>query len=244
MKRLLKMEVYEFKHDYICLLMLGITFIYGIFSSSSYMANDYFNLPEGGYRVLIAMLYDSTAFIILYSVFAALLIGRCFTNRTIITKVMVGKSRRDVILSKAISIIIISIVSLMILPIIGAFLVTIKYGWNVPVIKSIESLTKIIICTVLLEAGIFSIVIFLGVIFRDTLRTVTASAIVIFTNALYISYAKALKLPVAMHPLNLLRTILGNNSTYGFITFSLEGIILLGVTLMLSINIFCKCELK
>lgn len=244
MKELLKMEIYELMHDYICLLMIGINLVIGIFNGSSYLESNYLNLPKGGYEIFISMLYDSTAFIILIGIFTALLIGKSFSNRTIILKIMSGNSRKNVLLSKTISIFTISTISILMYPISGALTVTIKYGWNVPMLQSIITLFKIIICTVLLDASIFSIVIFLGVLFRDTVKTVTASAITIFFNALYMAYSLPLNLPVSMHPMHLLRTILLNNSWSQFIMFSLYSMVLLSAILLASYNVFRKCELK
>lgn len=244
MKKILKMEVYELTHDSICLLMIGITFLFGIFSGSGYLEDPYFNLTKGGYEVFILMLYDSTALIILISVFTALLMGKSFFNRTIVLKIMSGNSRKNVFLSKVISILTISTISMLMFPISGALTMTIKYGWNVPILQSIITLFKIIICTTLLDFGIFSVIILFGVIFRDTVRTVTASVITIFLNVIYFAYSYILNLPRSMHPLCLLRTILANNSWSQFIIFSLYAIVLLSVILLVSYNIFCKCELK
>lgn len=244
MKKLLKMEVYELAHDYICLLMIGITFLLGMFSGSGYLEDNYFNLNEGGYEVFIGMLYDSTTIIILISIFTALLIGKSFSNRTIVLKIMSGNSRRNIFLSKAVSMLTIATISMIIFPILGMLTVTIKYGWNVPMLQSIITLFKIVICTVLLEFSIFSVIIFLGVIFRDTVKTVTASAIVIFFNALYMSYSSDLNLPISMHPMRLVRTVLSNNSWSKFIIISLYSIVLLSVILLVSYNVFRRCELK
>lgn len=244
MERLIKMEVYELTHDYICLLMIGITFFGGIFLGSGYLDDPYFNLPKGGYEVFILMLYDSTALIILMSVFTALLMGKSFSNRTISLRVMSGDSRKNIFLSKVFSILIISTISMLMFPILGALTVTIKYGWNVPILQSIITLFKIIICTALLDFGIFSVIIFLGVIFRDTVRTVTVSVITIFSNAIYFAYSYGLNLPKSMHPMCLLRTVLENNSWSQFIIFSLYAIVLLSAILLVSYNIFRKCELK
>ena len=245
MKRLLKMELYEFKHDYICLFMIGIAFIYGMFSSSGYLsAISYYNLNQGGYGVFIAMLYDAPGTCILFSTFPALLIGKSFSNRTIVSKIAAGNSRRNVLFSKAISILIISTMCMIIYPISGALIITIKYGWNSPALGITIALIKIIICTSLLYVAIFSIIIFVGIIFRDTFRTVIASVITILFNAIYLFIARSLNLPEYRHPMNLLRIILEDNSTFQFISFSLEGIILLGVILMLSYKIFRRCELK
>lgn len=244
MKKLLRMEAYEIKHDYICLFMIGIAFIYGMFSGSGFVENNYFNLPQGGYEVLIAMLYDAPGTCILICAFPALLIGKSFSNRTIVSKVVSGNSRRDVFFSKAISMLIITTASMIIYPISGALIVTIKYGWNAPVGGVIITLIKILICTSLLYFTIFSVIIFWGVIFRDNLRTIIASVITILMNAIYLFVARTMDLPLSMHPMNLLRIILENNSISQFISFSLEAIVVLAVILLLSYNVFRKCELK
>lgn len=244
MKKLLKMEMYEFTHDYICLLTIGLNFILGIFMARGYLENDYFNLPLGGYQVFIAMLRDSTGFIILTSVFIALLMGKSFSNRIIALKIMSGNSRSNVFLCKVFSILAVSTIAMLIFPIMGAIVITVRYGWNVPILQSLVTSFKIVVCTALLDFVIFSVIIFFGVIFRDTVRTVSASVITIFFNALYLAYANDLKVPISMHPMRLLRTVLTNNSWCQFVMFSLYSIVLLSVILLVSYNIFRKCELK
>lgn len=244
MKKLLKMEAYELRHDQICLLMIGIAFLYGMFSGTGYIEDNYLNLNKGGYEVFISMLYDSTGLIIIISVFAALLIGKSFSNRTIVLKIMSGNSRRSVFFSKAFSILTIATISMLMFPTVGSISVITKYGWNAPMLESMITLIKIIICTILLGSTIFSVVIFLGVIFKDSAKTVTSSAIIVFFNALYMAYSKPLNLPISMHPMRLLRTVLENNSLLQFIIFSLYSIVLLSIILVLSYNIFRKCELK
>lgn len=246
MRKLLRMEMYEFTHDFICVFMLGITFIFGMLSGSGYLEDNYLNLTKGGYEVFISMLYDSTAFIIFISIFTALLIGKSFSNRTIALKIISGNSRKNVFLSKLIVTLTIAIISMFMFPVLGALTVTIKYGWNSAILQSIIALFKIIICTILLEVSIFSVVIFIGVLFRDTVKTVTASAITMFFNALYMAYASSndLNLPISMNPMRLLRTILANNSWPQFIMISLYSIVLLSVILLVSYNVFRKCELK
>lgn len=244
MKKLLKMEVYEARHNYICLLMIGIAFVYGVYSGYGDLEMNYYNLPIGGYEVLIAMLHDAPGTCMLISAFPALLIGNSFSNRTLISKVVSGNSRSSVFFSKAISILIITTAAMLIYSLSGAFAVTIKYGFNAPIGVNIITLMKIIICTTLLYLAIFSVIILFGVIFRDNLKTIIVSVITILMNAIYLFVARSMNLPLYMHPMNLLRVILGNNSTFQFISFSLEGIILLGVMLMLSYNIFRRCELK
>lgn len=244
MRKVLKMEMYEFTHDPICLFMLGIMLILGMLLGNGYLEDNYLNLVKGGYEVFISMLYDSTAFIIFISIFTALLIGKSFSNRTIALKIISGNSRKNVFLSKVVAVFTIAIISMFMFPILGALTVTIKYGWNSSILQSIITLLKIIICTILLEASIFSVVIFIGILFRDTVKTVTTSAIITFFNALYMASSNKLNLPISMHPMRLLRTILANNSWSQFIMISLYSMVLLSVILLLSYNIFRKCELK
>lgn len=244
MKKLLKMEMYEARHNYICLLMIGIAIVYGAYSGYVDLEMNYYNLTQGGYEVLIAMLHDAPGTCILISTFPALLIGKSFSNRTLISKVVSGNSRGNVFFSKAISILIITTTAMLLYSFSGALAVTIKYGWNAPIGVNIITLMEIIICTTLLYLAIFSVIILFGVIFRENFKTIIVSVITILMNAIYLFVARTMNLPLYMHPMNLLRVILGNNSTFQFILFSLEGIILLGVILMLSYNIFRKCELK
>lgn len=244
MRKLLKMEMYEARHNYICLLMIGIAIIYGAYSGYGDLEMNYYNLPLGGYEALLAMLHDAPGTCILISAFPALLIGRSFSNRTLIAKVASGNSRGTVFFSKAISILAITTAAMLIYSFSGVFAVTIKYGFNAPMGVNIITLIKILVCTTLLYLAIFSVIILLGVIFRDNLKTIIVSVITILMNAIYLFVARTMNLPLSMHPMNLLRTILGNNSTVQFISFSLEGIILLGIILTLSYNIFRNCELK
>lgn len=244
MKKLLKMEIYEISHNYIYLLMIGIAIVYGVYSGYGDLEMNYYNLPIGGYEALLAMLDDAPGTCILISAFPALLIGKSFSNRTLISKISYGNSRGVVFLSKAISILIITTAVMLIYSFSGAFAVTIKYGWNAPAEVNIIILMKILICTTLLYVAIFSIIIFFGVIFRDNLKTVIVSVITILMNAIYLFVARTMNLPLYMHPMNLLRVILTHNSIFQFISFSLEGIILLGIILTLSYNIFRNCELK
>lgn len=244
MKNLLKMEIYEARHDFICLLMIGIAFIYGAYSGYGDLEMNYYNLTQGGYEVLIAMLDDAPGTCLLISAFPALLIGKSFSNRTLISKIVSGNSRGKVFFSKAISILIITTTAMIIYSFSGALAVTIKYGWNAPIGVNIITLIKIIICTALLYVAIFSVIILFGVIFRDNLKTIIVSVITILMNAIYLFIAKTMNLPLSMHPMNLLRVILGNNSTFQFALFSLEGIILSAIILILSYNVFLKCELK
>ncbi|NMF06366.1 ABC transporter permease [Clostridium beijerinckii] len=244
MKKLLKMEIYEATHNNIYLLMIGIAIVYGVYSGYGDLEENFYNLSLGGYEVLLAMLHDAPGTCMLISAFPALLIGKSFSNRTLITKVASGNSRGIVFFTKAVSILIITTVSMLIYSFSGAFAVTIKYGFNAPSGVNVITLMKILICTILLYLAIFSVIILFGVIFRDNLKTIIVSVITILMNAIYLFVARSMNLPLYRHPMNLLRVILNNNSTFEFISFSLEGIILLGFIIMLSYNIFCKCELK
>lgn len=245
MRKLLRMEIYEARHNYICLLMIGIAIIYGAYTGYGALEmNTYFNLPLGGYEALIAILHDAPGTCILISAFPALLIGRSFSNRTLMAKVASGNSRGTVFFSKAISILAITTAAMLIYSFSGVFAVTIKYGFNAPIGVNIITLIKILVCTTLLYLAIFSVIILFAVIFRDNLKTIIVSVITILMNAIYLFVARSMNLPLYRHPMNLLRVILNNNSTFEFISFSLEGIILLGFILMLSYNIFRKCELK
>lgn len=244
MIKILKTELYEFRHDFICLCMIAIPLFYGMFSGSGYMENNYFNLKQGGYEVLMAMLYDAPGTCLLISAFPALLIGKSFSNRTIGPKITAGNSRSNVFFSKVVSILSISVIATIIYSISGAAAVTLKYGWNAPAFGSIFTLIKIMVCTILLYSVIFSIIIFWAVIFKDTIRTIIASVITIFINAIYIAYGRGWKLPISMHPMIVLRRILQSNSLVQFVGFSLYAAILLSVILILSYAIFRRCELK
>lgn len=104
MRKLLKMEIYEVRHNYICLIMIGIAIIYGAYSGYGDLEMNYYNLPIGGYEVLLAILHDAPGTCMLISAFPALLIGKSFSNRTLITKVASGNSRGIVFFTKAVSI--------------------------------------------------------------------------------------------------------------------------------------------
>lgn len=170
MRKLLKMEIYELRHDYISFLMVAITLFFGVFSASDYINDNYLNLTQGGYQVFISMLYDSIALIIITSVFASVLVGKSFSNRTISLKITSGNNRRSVFLSKVISILIIATTAMQVFPISGAITMTIKYGWNAPIAQSIITLAKILICTIFLEFSIFSVVIFFGIVLEIVLK--------------------------------------------------------------------------
>ena len=86
MRKLLKMEMYEARHNYICLLMIGIAIIYGAYTGCRDLEMNYYDLPLGGYEALIAILHDAPGTCILISAFPALLIGKSFSNRTLIAK--------------------------------------------------------------------------------------------------------------------------------------------------------------
>ncbi|NRZ58266.1 hypothetical protein DZE42_001405 [Clostridium beijerinckii] len=101
MRKLLKMEIYEVRHNYICLIMIGIAIIYGAYSGYGDLEMNYYNLPIGGYEVLLAILHDAPGTCMLISAFPALLIGKSFSNRTLITKVASGNSRGIVFFYKS-----------------------------------------------------------------------------------------------------------------------------------------------
>lgn len=94
------MEIYEATHNNIYLLMIGIAIVYGVYSGYGNLEDNYYNLTLGGYEALIAMLHDAPGTCMLISAFPALLIGKSFSNRTLITKVASGNSRGIVFLQK------------------------------------------------------------------------------------------------------------------------------------------------
>lgn len=105
MKKLLKMEKYQFLHNFIYWCgMIGI-FVLGFFTAETYVPE--VMGPAGGKASSLAdifngMVYDSTFLLIIISGLLALSFGQEFSGRTITLEVSAGHSRSKIFTGKII----------------------------------------------------------------------------------------------------------------------------------------------
>ena len=106
MEKLLKMEKYQFLHNFVYWCgMIGI-FVLGFFTADTYVPE--VMGPAGGKASSLAdifngMVYDSTFLLIIISGLLALSFGQEFSGRTITLEVSAGHSRSKIFLGKIIS---------------------------------------------------------------------------------------------------------------------------------------------
>ena len=122
MEKLLKMEKYQFLHNFVYWCgMIGI-FVLGFFTADTYVPE--VMGPAGGKASSLAdifngMVYDSTFLLIIISGLLALSFGQEFSGRTITLEVSAGHSRSKIFMGKIISYLIAFHIMALVYPVAG-----------------------------------------------------------------------------------------------------------------------------
>lgn len=131
MEKLLKMEKYQFLHNFVYWCgMIGI-FVLGFFTADTYVPE--VMGPAGGKASSLAdifngMVYDSTFLLIIISGLLALSFGQEFSGRTITLEVSAGHSRSKIFLGKIISYLIAFHIMALVYPVAGCIREFGKFG--------------------------------------------------------------------------------------------------------------------
>jgi hypothetical protein len=131
MEKLLKMEKYQFLHNFVYWCgMIGI-FVLGFFTADTYVPE--VMGPAGGKASSLAdifngMVYDSTFLLIIISGLLALSFGQEFSGRTITLEVSAGHSRSKIFTGKIISYLIAFHIMALVYPVAGCIREFGKFG--------------------------------------------------------------------------------------------------------------------
>lgn len=245
MKKLLKMERYQFLHNFVYWCgMIGI-FVLGFFTADTYVPE--VMGPAGEKASSLAdifngMVYDSTFLLIIISVLLALSFGQEFSGRTITLEVSAGYSRSKIFTGKIISYLIAFHIMALVYPVAGCIRTFGRFGMEDGGVF-FYNVTKAIVYSLLLNSGIFLIAILICCYLQDVVRATSVTAIIIFSLSLYLGYGMMLQLPVAFLPVYQIRVVVSRNTFFQPAAI-LAGVIWSGILILLSWIKFRKCDLK
>lgn len=245
MEKLLKMEKYQFLHNFVYWCgMIGI-FVLGFFIADTYVPE--VMGPAGGKASSLAdifngMVYDSTFLLIIISGLLALSFGQEFSGRTITLEVSAGYSRSKIFMGKIISYLIAFHIMALVYPVAGCIREFGKFGMEDGGVF-FYNVTKAIVYSLLLNSGIFLIAILICCYLQDVVRATSVTAIIIFALSLYLGYGMMLQLPVAFLPVYQIRVVVSRNTFFQPAAI-LAGVIWSGILILLSWIKFRKCDLK
>lgn len=245
MEKLLKMEKYQFLHNFVYWCgMIGI-FVLGFFTADTYVPE--VMGPAGGKASSLAdifngMVYDSTFLLIIISGLLALSFGQEFSWRTITLEVSAGHSRSKIFTGKIISYLIAFHIMALVYPVAGCIREFGKFGMEDGGVF-FYNVTKAIVYSLLLNSGIFLIAILICCYLQDVVRATSVTAIIIFALSLYLGYGMMLQLPVAFLPVYQIRVVVSRNTFFQPAAI-LAGVIWSGILILLSWIKFRKCDLK
>ena len=172
MEKLLKMEKYQFLHNFVYWCgMIGI-FVLGFFTADTYVPE--VMGPAGGKASSLAdifngMVYDSTFLLIIISGLLALSFGQEFSGRTITLEVSAGHSRSKIFTGKIISYLIAFHIMALVYPVAGCIREFGKFGMEDGGVF-FYNVTKAIVYSLLLNSGIFLIAILICCYLQDVVR--------------------------------------------------------------------------
>ena len=230
MEKLLKMEKYQFLHNFVYWCgMIGI-FVLGFFTADTYVPE--VMGPAGGKASSLAdifngMVYDSTFLLIIISGLLAL---------------SFGYSRSKIFTGKIISYLIAFHIMALVYPVAGCIRTFGRFGMEDGGVF-FYNVTKAIVYSLLLNSGIFLIAILICCYLQDVVRAASVTAIIIFALSLYLGYGMMLQLPVAFLPVYQIRVVVSRNTFFQPAAI-LAGVIWSGILILLSWIKFRKCDLK
>lgn len=189
--------------------------------------------------------------------FTAMMLGQQFSSRTIDQEISAGHSRVEIFASQCIVGFIVPNTAILLAIFIGCL----RWAGSIPMSSAGEAIpyfSRTLILLSLLNFSLFSACIFFVVIFRDTAKTITVSALFLLVACWTMPaleqaapqvhgtlYTIAPSLPLLLHPAFLMRYVL-----YSTLTFS-QGIwavaVAIGWTILFLGGAYCvfrRCELK
>lgn len=248
MKRLIKKDLYQIRHNKIIILSLLAVLLMGVFGANGYVL-DMKNRSDA-LGIFDAMVFDSTIIVILATIIISSLLGVEFKNRTINNDIYSGKPRGDIFFSKVISYLIVYNLFIIIFPLAGCIRMIPILGFGTNIFYGILHIIKIILYSVLLNSAMYSVCILIAFICRDIGKTLTLSAIYILFFSLLMAYGKPEGLFRKVKILNFLPLIEIRYVVYENLT-NIENIfIILSATIIfivftfLANKIFKRAELK
>lgn len=245
MKRLIKKDLYQIKHNKIILLSLLALVLMGALGANGYIL-DLKNRSDA-VGIFDAMVFDSTIIVILVTLIISSLLGIEFRNRTINNDIYLGFSRKDIFFSKIIAYLIIYNLLILVFPIAGCIRMIPMLGFGM---NGILHIIEVILYSILLNSAMYAVCIFIAFICRDIGKTLTLSAIYILSFSLLMAYGKPGGLFDKVKILNFLplveiRYVVYENLTnIENLSIIISAIIIFVVFTLLANRVFKRAELK
>lgn len=248
MKGLIKKEMYcVARNPFLWLCILGDLLI-GYLGARSYLLD--IKTGQGATAIFDAMVFDSTGWMIVFSLVVVCLLGSGFSNRTVNNDICSGHKRKHIFFSKCIVFLLVYNILLLAYPTIGSIRMFFEIGVTNGVVTNIVHIVRIILFSLVLNSAMFSICIFIVFLFRDIAKSVSLSVIVVLSGALLMAYGtpygwfdrfKFLKIL----PMQQIRYALDDHlSLFQNVSILISGILFFSFFTALAGLKFRHCELK
>lgn len=245
MSNLLKMERYQLFHNFFYWCGLLLVFSMGFLTADTYLLEVLG--PDGGAAASLAdifngMVYDSTFLLVIISSILALVLGQEFSCRTLDLEVSAGHPRKEIFASQLIVYLLAFNIMALAYPIAGCIREFGRFGME-DIGAFFNNMLKASVYSFLMNSAMFLLAMLICYCLQHALKSVAATAVLMFVLSLYLGYGMMLHFPVAFLPTYQIRESVSSGGFFHSAAL-LVGVIWVILLICLSWMRFRKCDLK